>query len=64
MFTGVQFLSLGLLGEMVTLSTARGQQKVHVYEVIEPAAEHDAPMATAPAASAAREAGRAPELYT
>ena len=64
MFTGVQFLSLGLLGEMVTLSTARGQQKVHVYEVIEPAADHDAPMATAPAASAAREAGRAPELYT
>ena len=64
MFTGVQFLSLGLLGEMVTLSTARGQQKVHVYEVIEPAAEHDGPLATAPAASAAREADRAPELYT
>ena len=35
MITGIQFLSLGLLGEMVTLASAQDDHRVHVYEVIE-----------------------------
>lgn len=35
MVTGVQFLSLGLLGEMITLSSAQDHREGRVYEVVE-----------------------------
>ena len=47
--TGIQFLSLGLLGEMVTLSTVEGKRRDHVYEVIEPQDSRIPPTRTNPA---------------
>ena len=35
MVTGIQFLSLGLLGEMLTLASAQEREGGHVYEVFE-----------------------------
>jgi len=35
MVTGIQFLSLGLLGEMLTLAAAQEKEGGHVYEVFE-----------------------------
>ena len=36
MVMGVQFLSLGLLGEMVTLNAVQDKHRAHIYEVVEP----------------------------
>lgn len=36
MVTGVQFLSLGLLGEMLTFTAVEGKPRDHVYELVEP----------------------------
>ncbi|MSQ28406.1 MAG: glycosyltransferase [Dehalococcoidia bacterium] len=36
MVMGVQFLSLGLLGEMVTLNAVQDKHRAHVYEVLDP----------------------------
>jgi len=49
MVMGVQFLSLGLLGEMVTLNSVQGQHRAHVYEVLDPW------QAPAPSGAAVRE---------
>jgi len=38
MVMGIQFLSMGLLGEMLTVSSVEERGRTHVYEVIEPPA--------------------------
>ena len=54
---GIQFLSLGLLGEMVTLSAVEDKRRAHVYELHEPPAttDPDVSPASAPARPVAQE---------
>ena len=54
---GIQFLSLGLLGEMVTLNAVEDKRRAHVYELHEPPAttDPDVSPASAPARPVAQE---------